>query len=176
MMRLKRGALALGLLLSTLSALYAQSEGRRVIPRNIFEALEGDAPGEGRIVIRQSSELKALVGGVSSRYRGVLGREGNTTLLQGYRIQVYNGNLSTSKAEVERRASIFRRLAPEYSCYTTYNAPFWRLVAGDFISMEAAKTARTKLLKAMPSWFKESYIVRDKVRIINYSPEENEYE
>lgn len=148
---------------------------RKATPRTIFEALEGEGPGEGRVVINQSEELKKLVGGTSSRYRAVLGREGNTTLMQGYRIQVYNGNLVSSKAEMDRRAAQLRRLAPEYSCYPTYNAPFWRLVVGDFVSNTAARAARAKLLKVMPSWFQESYIVRDKVRILNYNPEQNEY-
>lgn len=168
--------LLIALVLCSVLPSYAQQAMRRATPRTIFEALEGEAPGEGRVVIKQSAELKALVGGVSTRYRAVLGREGNTTLMQGYRIQVYNGNLSTSKAEVERRASALRRLAPDYTCYTTYNAPFWRLALGDFTSHEAARSARTKLLKVLPAWFKESYVVRDKVRILNYNPEENTYE
>lgn len=167
-----------GMLLSS-SFLSAQQlatpQARKTTPRTIFEALEGEVPGEGRVVINQSEELKKLVGGTSSKYRGILGREGNTTLMQGYRIQVYNGNLVSSKAEMERRAAQVRRLAPEYSCYTTYNAPFWRLVVGDFVTDGAARTARTKLLKLMPTWFRESYIVRDKVRIVNYNPELNEY-
>lgn len=148
---------------------------RKAAPRTIFEALEGEGPGEGRVVINQTEDLKKLVGGTSSRYRAILGREGNTTLMQGYRIQVYNGNLVSSKAEMDRRAAQLRRLAPEYSCYPTYNAPFWRLVVGDFVSDNAARAARAKLLKLMPAWFQESYIVRDKVRILNYNPDKYEY-
>lgn len=158
-----------------LLGIQAQQAIRKTTPNNIFEALGSNNPGEGTVIINQSNELRNLVGGVSSKYRTILGREGNTTLLQGYRIQAYNGNLSNSKAEMESRAAQLRRLAPEYSCYTTYNAPFWRLVVGDFVSQDAAKNARNKLLKVMPSWFRESYVVRDKVRIINYNPELHEY-
>lgn len=179
MSTVRRYTYTLGLTLLCCSVLSAQQmmggTTRKATPRTIFEALEGEAPGEGRVVINQSAELKKLVGGISSKYKGILGREGNTTLMQGYRIQVYNGNLSSSKAEMERRAAQLRRLAPEYSCYTTYNAPFWRLVVGDFVTDAAARSARSKLLKVMPVWFKESYIVRDKVRIINYNPDLNEY-
>lgn len=163
------------LFLIVFSSLTALAQGKRATPRNIFEALEGVAPGEGVVVIEQSQALRDLVGGVSVKYRGVLGREGNTTLLQGYRIQVYNSNLASSKSEAERRAAQVRRLAPEYRPYITYNAPFWRLVVGDFVSQEAAKGARQKLSKVLPAWFKESYVVRDKVRIINYNPDINEY-
>lgn len=173
MMRLKCVLLLLLLSLGSFTETYAQ-QVRKAIPRDIFEALEGDVPGEGRIVIKQSQEIKDLVGGVSARFRGVVGREGNTTLVQGYRIQLYHGNSSTSKAELERRAAVFRRLAPEYGCYTSYNAPFWRLVAGDFTDSETAQTARKKLAKTMPAWFKECYVVRDRVRVINHNQDNDE--
>lgn len=143
---------------------------RKVAPRNIFEALEGETPGEGSVVITQPDQVRRLVGGASSRYGAVLGREGNTSLLQGFRIQFYNSNLSGSKAEAERRASQIRALAPEYTCYITYNAPFWRLVVGDFLSTSAAREARADLLKILPSWGKDSYVVKDRVRIVNYDP------
>lgn len=161
------------LMLVSVSLLEAQTT-HRATPRNIFEALEGEVSGEGSVVVVQSQALKELVGGVSARYRGILGKEGNTTLLHGYRIQVYNGNLSSSKSEAERRAAQVRRLAPEYRPYITYNAPFWRLVVGDFISQDQARSARAKLAKVLPTWFHESYIVKDKVRIINYNPDANE--
>lgn len=154
--------------------LSVSAQTRRAIPQSIFEALEGEVAGEGIIIIEQSTELRNLVGGVSARFRGILGREGNTTILQGFRIQVYNGNRPASKREAEHRAAQIRRLAPEYKVYITYNAPFWRLVVGDFLSNEEARDARSALLKTLPSWFRESYIVRDKVRIVNYTPDLNE--
>lgn len=167
-------SLAIALLYLGTAQAYAQSSGL-VAPKNIFEALEGEKPGEGTIVIEQPEALRRLVGGASVKFGRVLGREGNTSLLMGYRIQFYNGNLPTSKKEVEQRATSLRMLAPEFGVYVTYNAPFWRLVLGDFTSMEAARTARTKLLKTLPTWGKESYVVRDKVRIINYNPNSDEY-
>lgn len=145
---------------------------RKATPRTIFEALEGGAPGEGTVVIIQPEEIRRLVGGTSSRLGVVLGREGNTSLLMGYRIQFYNANLPGSKAEAERRAAQIRSLAPEYGCYVNYNAPFWRLAVGDFRDMASAREARATLLKILPSWARESYVVRDQVRIINYDPNE----
>lgn len=184
MFRYNRYAALLGLVyLAIISAMSLEAQisptksysPTKATPRTIFEALEGEAIGEGIVVIEQSDELKRLVGGISTKYRSILGREGNTTIMQGYRIQVYNSNLAQGKAEMERRASEIRRLAPQYSCYTSYNAPFWRLVVGDFVSREAARQAHNKLSKILPQWFKEGYVVRDKVRIINYNPELNEY-
>lgn len=171
--KLFKKALLLSCLLVSLEG-YAQKTAR-VAPRNIFEALEGDIPGEGVVVIEQSNAIRQLVGKTSSRLGRILGKEGNTTLLMGYRIQFYNGNLPVAKGEAEHRAGVVRNLTPEYPSYITYNAPFWRLVVGDFLTMEAARQARTQLLKVLPSWARESYIVRDKVRIINYKPNEPTY-
>lgn len=172
---MKYKAITSALIVILSSIVLSEAQVRRsAVPSSIFEALEGRVPGEGIVIIEQSAELKSLVGGVSALSRGILGREGNTTLLQGYRIQVYNGNLPSSKAEAERRASMIRRIVSEHKVYINYNPPFWRLVMGDFVTGEAAKQARTRLMKLMPDWFRESYVVADKVRILNYNPEEYE--
>lgn len=141
-------------------------------PRNIFEALEGNAAGQGRVIIRQSESVRRSVGGVSRKYSSVLGREGNTTIVMGYRIQFFNGNLPNSRAEAYGRAAQIRQINPELACYTSYNAPFWKLVVGDYATMEAARVAQRELVSKLPKWAKESYIVRDKVRILNYNSEE----
>lgn len=140
------------------------------MPRTIFEALESDVPGEGRVVVEQSDALRRLVGSVSGKYSRVLGREGNISLMMGYRIQFFNGNLPTSKSEAYAREAVIRALAPEHSCYVVFKAPFWKLVVGDFISMTEARQVRNKLTSQLPAWAKESYVVRDKVRILNYTP------
>lgn len=144
---------------------------RWVAPRNIFEALASETPGEGAVMIIQPEQVRQLVGGVSSRYGSVLGREGNISLLQGFRIQFYNSNLPGAKAEAERRASEIKMQAPNHPCYISYNAPFWRLVVGDFLSSAEAKAVRSELLKLLPAWGRDSYVVKDKVRILNYESE-----
>lgn len=143
---------------------------QKATPRNIFEALEGEGPGEGHVTITQSDAVRKLVGNVSSRYSRVLGREGNTTILMGYRIQFYNGNLSNSRVEARNRAMQINLLDSGHNAYISFNAPFWRLLVGDFISRSEANAARTKLISVLPAWAKDSYIVRDKVRILNYTP------
>lgn len=141
-------------------------------PLNIFEALQSEAPGQGTVLVEQSEAVRKLVGSVSGRLGSVLGREGNMTLIMGYRIQIYNGNQPNSKKQVEERAATLRMLAPEYNVYTTYRAPFWRLVIGDFRSMYEARQARTELLRILPAWGRESYVVRDRVRVSNYELED----
>ncbi len=145
---------------------------RRAVPRNIFEALEGEVAGEGTVVIDQPESVRRLIGGSSSRYGAVLGREGNTSLVMGYRIQLYNSNNASGRAEANRRAAQVRLVSPSHGCYISYHAPFWRLMVGDFLSHEDARQARAELIKLLPAWGKESYVVKDKVRILNYNPNE----
>lgn len=170
-MNIKLSAICLGVLLAcSYTASGQTSSTSKALPRSIFEALEGEAAGEGHVVIYQSEAMKRLVGTVSGKYGPVLGREGNTSLMMGYRIQVYSGNQPSSRMEARARAAQIRQLAPEYNSYLTYNAPFWKLVVGDFLTMAQAKEVRNKLLAVLPAWGKESYIVKDKVRILNYDP------
>ena len=55
------------------------------------------------------------------------------------------------------------------SSYITYKAPFWRLAVGNFATREEANQARARLVSTLPAWAQESYVVRDKVRILNYT-------
>lgn len=157
-------------LLSLCSARAQEGIEQKAVPKTIFEALESYVPGEGRVTIEQPDALRRLVGSVSGRYSRVLGREGNVSLLMGYRIQFFNGNLPSSKAEAYAREAIIKALASEHTCYIVFKAPFWKLVVGDFVSITEARQVRNKLVAQLPVWAKESYVVRDKVRILNYTP------
>jgi len=57
------------------------------------------------------------------------------------------------------------RAGPRAPC----RAPFWRLTVGNFTSQEEARSARARLMVALPAWGRESYVVREKVRILNYT-------
>lgn len=166
----RRLCLSLAIGIELAASLAAQSLPDKSRPRNIFEALEEVSAGEGLITIIQSSELRHLVGSVTStRTANTLGRDGKYTLLMGYRIQVFNSNLPNAKSEAYNRAEQLKRLAPSMSSYITYKAPFWKLTIGNFLSREEASSARTNLVRTLPAWMRESYVVRDKVRILNYT-------
>lgn len=169
---LRRTRLALSALLAT-SALYtasAQTAPERSRPRNIFDALEQISPGEGLVTIIQASEIRSLVGQAAApRGSGVLARDGAYSILNGYRIQLFNSNLPNAKSEAYARAETLRKVAPTLSGYITFRAPFWRLTVGNFLSHEEARAARARLLPFLPAWGKESYVVRERVRILNYT-------
>ena len=157
MLRRTRRALLALLCSGALLTASAQTAPEKTRPRNIFDALEQIAPGEGLVTILQASELRSRIGqAVAPRGSGVLARDGAYSILNGYRIQLFNSNLPNAKTEA-------------------FRAPFWRLTVGNFLSHEEARAVRARLLLLLPAWGKESYIVRERVRILNYTaPHESE--
>lgn len=171
MLRRARWALLVLLFCGVLPSVLAQTAPEKTRPRNIFDALEQIAPGEGLVTILQDSELRSRIGQAAApRTPGILGRDGAYTILNGYRIQLYNSNLPNAKAEAYSRADLLRKMAPTLSGYITFRAPFWRLTVGNFLTHAEANAARARLLPLLPSWGKESYVVRERVRILNYTP------
>lgn len=158
------GMLLLMIACPFLSEAQVSSSGQGKVPNTIFDALSTNRPGEGIITIYQPIAIKAAVGKVSSRLGSLIGADGNIRLVQGYRVQVYNGNVSSSKREASRRASEIAQLYPDLHCDLTYRAPFWRLLVGEFSSREEAEHAEKELKESFPSYAREIYIVRDKIR------------
>lgn len=134
------------------------------LPYDIFEALSSNKPGEGKIIIRQPRTVRAQVGKVSRHASPGVDSYETIRLRQGFRIQAYNGNLATSKQEAYHRAELVSKELKSAMCYITYKAPFWRLLVGDYESVEDAKVALDALKLAVPSIASELYIVRDKIR------------
>ena len=122
------------------------------------------------MTIIQDPDLRGVIGSAPApRGSSVLARDGNYSILYGYRVQVFNSNLPNAKSEAYARAEAIRRVAPTLSSYITFRAPFWRLTVGNFTSQEEARAARARLMVALPAWGRESYVVREKVRILNYT-------
>lgn len=161
----QRVLLLIALLLPGISMLEAQQTIESP-PKDIFEVLSANVEGEGNIFIRQPKELRILVGKVSRRDFQRQGKHESLSLTSGYRIQAYNGNLPNSKQEAYERASTLSKLFPGEVCYITYRAPFWRLVMGDYTTLEEAREALSKLKEQVPpAMLSELYIVKDKIRI-----------
>lgn len=167
-----KSIITLSILLLTLacgSLVEAQvsSSAHSKAPVSIFEALGTEQNGEGVITIYQPAAVKAAVGRVSGRLSGVIETEGGIRVMQGYRVQVYNGNVASSKRDANHRAAQIAQMHPELQCYLTYRAPFWRLLVGDFASRQEADEAVRQLKKSFPSYAREIYVVRDKIRLGN---------
>lgn len=83
----------------------------------------------------------------------------------GYRIQVYSGNnAATAKRDAESRAAAIRGRFPEIATYVTYDAPYWRLRAGDFTVYENAAAVLGEMKRAFPAFAREMRLVRDRIK------------
>lgn len=84
----------------------------------------------------------------------------------GYRIQFFSGNNArTAKRDADNRAAAFTERYPEYGTYVTFDAPYWRLRVGDFVTYEDAAAALTEFKRAFPSFAREMRLVRDRINI-----------
>ena len=84
----------------------------------------------------------------------------------GFRILVFSGNNPrTAKNEATNRSELLARQFPEYATYITYDAPYWRLKAGDFRSYDEATSALGRLKTAMPSFAREMRVVRERINL-----------
>jgi hypothetical protein len=137
-----------------LSAIQAQT---------IIEDLETPRPGEGIIHIQCDPAIKALIG-VSSAH--INADETNYLKINGFRIQVFMGNNpKTAKGEAAHKEGLIRENFPEVTVHTTYQAPNWKVLVGDFTTKEEAIIFMQKIQKAFPDFGKEMYTVADKVNI-----------
>lgn len=137
--------------------------------KTIFDSLEEPGAGKGSVVINQSDEVRRMVG--ARRYgTNVEQVDGGTFLvLDGFRAQVFSGNNQRlSKDEAFRKEKQIRELFPDLTTYVTYTAPFWKLRVGDYRTHEEAYHILRELQQTFPSFAKEMYIVKEKIRIPLY--------
>ncbi len=143
----------LALLLMTLCLLMigragvAQETERKA---NLIQEIQQVRPGEGVVVIRQDAGVEEMM----RENRDVNSR---TTVLEGYRIQLYSGSGVNSKKEAMAIRIKFLSLFPDEVADLYYNAPFWRVRVGNFRYKNEALPLLNKVKKQFPS----SYMVKD---------------
>ncbi len=84
----------------------------------------------------------------------------------GFRIRVFSGN---NQIESKNRAySLSKEISkefPDLNTYVFFKTPNWRLMAGNFRTMEEAHTMLTNLKKKFPKYGREMFIVRDEIEL-----------
>ena len=118
------------------------------------------------LYVNQSQSVRDLVG-LSMQGENVVMEDNHMYLkIQGFRTQVFSGNNQrTSKGEAFKKEKEVKKNFPDLPTYVSYNAPFWKLRVGDFRSHEEAYNTMRQLKKVFPSFGKEMYIVKEKIRI-----------
>jgi hypothetical protein len=134
----------------------------------ILDDLQTLVPGEGLIQIISDSRITELIGWVSP---SLSIDENNFAKTNGFRIQVFMSNdPRTARGEIQNKGNSFKEAFPEIAIYTGYEAPNWKLLAGDFLTKEEAEVFRQKIKKVFPELGKEMYIVPDKINIQIQNP------
>ena len=135
---------------------------------SIFESLEArQKSGEGIIVIHQPDAIKRLVGTrIDSGKLNILNGKTYITT-RGYRIQVYSGNnQKTSRGEASALQERIKGLFPNMESDTRFDAPFWRLHVGHFLTFEEASIMKRELLNVFPQKKNEIIIFEDDIRVL----------
>jgi hypothetical protein len=131
--------------------------------RGIVDELERKVAGEGTVRISAENEVNELLGSPVV-FNDV--SESNSVKIDGFRILIYLGNdMKKSKGEAAYRQTQINEQFPEIATYIRYEAPNWKLFAGDFISREGAESTMQKLRKQFPEFGKEIYITPDKINL-----------
>ncbi|WP_243349562.1 SPOR domain-containing protein [Parabacteroides sp. FAFU027] len=128
----------------------------------IIQSLEEDEIGKGKVKIYQDSRILNLIG---KKKTGTIART-SFTVGKGFRVQIYSGNnQNVSKREAFQREATIKRDFSDIETYITFKSPFWRLRVGNFRSYEEAYETMRKIKEAYPHFGKETYIVKDDIKI-----------
>lgn len=156
------------------------------------EEIQKQIPGQGRIVLHQSSVITNLVnGGTPILQPDTLRTEKKVSVpivktpqiedsllsdssrmqsagprirINGYRIQVYlGGNTGKSKGEAQMMKSRVKNYFPELPVYAGFQSPHWICRAGDFRTYEEASEYLHKMRET--GRFDEAVIIKSKINV-----------
>jgi hypothetical protein len=132
---------------------------------SIIEELESNSnPADGVIHIESDSAITALIGTPNNRL--ITSESYSYIERSGFRIQVFMGNdHNTARSEASSKQASIKDAFPDLSTYLTYEAPNWRLLAGDFTTREEATVFKQQLQKEFPQFGKEMYIIVDRIKL-----------
>ncbi|MDR1632765.1 MAG: SPOR domain-containing protein [Dysgonamonadaceae bacterium] len=133
--------------------------------------METSIAGEGTVRIVCDPKIIELLGIPASSTPPEISDETQTVKLNGYRIQVYMDNSQMARNEASRIVGLMNESFPEVATYVRYNAPNWRVLAGDFQTKEEADIFKQTIQSSLPELGKEMYIVPSKINSpVSYSP------
>ena len=168
-MKLNARILSLLILLVGVTTAFAQTEqvsdsltlaGRK---SNICEHLAAT----GRVSIKQDARFENLLSreSINNRQEKKATKEGYI-VTSGFRIRVFSGNKQIeSKNRAYQLAKDISSKFPDLATYITFKTPNWRLIVGDFRTMEEAHAQLNELKKKFPTSGREMFIVRDEIEL-----------
>jgi hypothetical protein len=142
---------------------FAVFGSNKVQSQNIIDDLQSTPTlSEGYIHIESDAAITALIGVPGNRVS-----TDNTDAVErsGYRIQVFMGNHSGARSEANSKQASIHNAFPDLATYVNYEAPNWKLLAGDFLTREEATVVKQQLQREFPNFGKEMYIIVSKIKI-----------
>ncbi|GHV09594.1 hypothetical protein FACS1894162_0450 [Bacteroidia bacterium] len=130
--------------------------------QTIIEDLRSHHVSEGVISIDAEWGINALIGKPGLVINDDTDEAVKFTELSGFRIQVSMGN---SRSETQAKQSEIQQTYPKLATYLIYEAPNWKLFAGDFITREEANMVKKQLQQAFPKFGKALYVVISKIKV-----------
>ncbi len=86
--------------------------------------------------------------------------------IDGYRVQIYSSNQQqVAKSEALDLESKLKDKI-EQTIYVQYLPPFWKVRLGDFRTYDEAKEYKKQFVEAYPAMIGDTYIVRDKIKVL----------
>lgn len=86
--------------------------------------------------------------------------------IDGYRVQIYSSNQQqVAKSEALDLESKLKDKI-EHTIYVQYLPPFWKVRLGDFRTYDEAKEYKKQFVEAYPAMIGDTYIVRDKIKVL----------
>lgn len=146
----------------------APTEGARA---NATTTITQHLRQSGRVVLRQDNRLESLLTREQKTYsaasRVQLNKQGKQMIsVSGYRVRVFSGNNQiTSKNEAYKIEKELLDYMPELSTYVIFRTPNWRLMVGNYRTMEEATAALRELKKKFPVYGREMFVVKDEIEI-----------
>ena len=86
--------------------------------------------------------------------------------IDGYRVQIYSSNQQqTAKTEaLELETRLKDKIAQ--TIYVQYLTPFWKVRIGDFRTYDEAREYKKQFVLQYPELMGDTYIVRDKIQVM----------
>lgn len=131
----------------------------------IVDDLNTPKSGQGTVRVMQDESIKNLLATYAIADTTAVIIDWNTVnhvKVNGFKIQVFSGNnQKKSKDEAERKLQMVRESFPGEEASITYNAPFWRVRVGNFLTRADAEEVLKEMKKTFPSFGREMYIIEN---------------
>lgn len=117
-------------------------------PIPILKQLEAEDPETGAKII------------ISNNTRVMIEKKTGVTI-KGYRVKIFFDNSQSARTKAESVQAEFLEKYPQTAVYVQYSAPYFNVMAGDFINYQEALSFSHKVMKDFP----KSFIVQQDIPV-----------